>query len=151
MIKTTLTVLACLLMSSILNAQQRTPQSAPQAQPDGRFTAEFQAALESGDTAQANALIKAGKATQGNTTATAKRQHKPMSISAPISASSSQKPASSTPLPLAPAPTQPAEYTCNSGNCACAGASDCVAMAPICAEGTMGCNDYGCTCQEASK
>ena len=40
------------------------------------------------------------------------------------------------------------EYTCNSGNCACAGASDCVAMAPICQEGTIGCNDYGCTCKE---
>ena len=40
------------------------------------------------------------------------------------------------------------EYTCNSGNCACAGASDCVAMAPICEDGTMGCNDYGCTCKE---
>jgi hypothetical protein len=40
------------------------------------------------------------------------------------------------------------EYTCNGGNCACAGASDCVAMAPICEEGTLGCNDYGCTCKE---
>ena len=40
------------------------------------------------------------------------------------------------------------EYTCNSGNCACAGASDCVAMTPICEEGTMGCNDYGCSCKE---
>jgi len=40
------------------------------------------------------------------------------------------------------------EYTCNGGNCACAGASDCVLMAPICEEGTLGCNDYGCTCKE---
>lgn len=40
------------------------------------------------------------------------------------------------------------DYTCNSGNCACAGAADCVAMAPICQEGTIGCNDYGCTCKE---
>ena len=40
------------------------------------------------------------------------------------------------------------DYTCNSGNCACAGASDCVAMAPICEEGTLGCNDYGCSCKE---
>lgn len=40
------------------------------------------------------------------------------------------------------------DYTCNGGNCACAGAADCVAMAPICQEGTIGCNDYGCTCKE---
>ena len=40
------------------------------------------------------------------------------------------------------------DYTCNGGNCACAGASDCVLMAPICEEGTLGCNDYGCTCKE---
>jgi len=40
------------------------------------------------------------------------------------------------------------EHTCNGGNCACAGAADCVAMAPICQEGTIGCNDYGCTCKE---
>jgi len=42
----------------------------------------------------------------------------------------------------------PRDYTCNSGNCACAGAADCVAMAPVCQEGTMGCNDYGCSCKE---
>lgn len=41
------------------------------------------------------------------------------------------------------------DYTCNSGNCACAGAADCVAMAPICQEDTIGCNDYGCTCKQA--
>ncbi|MCW8925587.1 MAG: hypothetical protein OQJ84_04965 [Xanthomonadales bacterium] len=40
------------------------------------------------------------------------------------------------------------DYTCNGGNCACAGAADCVAMAPICQEDTIGCNDYGCTCKE---
>jgi hypothetical protein len=40
------------------------------------------------------------------------------------------------------------DHTCNGGNCACAGASDCVLMAPICQEGTIGCNDYGCTCKE---
>jgi len=40
------------------------------------------------------------------------------------------------------------DYTCNGGNCACAGAADCVLMAPICQEGTIGCNDYGCTCKE---
>lgn len=40
------------------------------------------------------------------------------------------------------------DYTCNGGNCACAGAADCVAMVPICQEDTVGCNDYGCTCKE---
>ena len=40
------------------------------------------------------------------------------------------------------------DYTCNGGNCACAGAADCVAMKPICQDDTIGCNDYGCTCKE---
>lgn len=42
-------------------------------------------------------------------------------------------------------------YICNSGNCACAGADDCVKMIAAdskCADGTVGCNDFGCTCQE---
>ena len=41
------------------------------------------------------------------------------------------------------------DYDCNEdGNCSCFGASDCVAMAPICVEGTLGCNDQGCICEE---
>ena len=40
-------------------------------------------------------------------------------------------------------------YICNGGNCACAGAADCVDMNTICMAGTIGCNDYGCTCKEA--
>jgi len=41
------------------------------------------------------------------------------------------------------------EYDCDeNGNCSCFGAADCVAMAPICAEGTLGCNDQGCICEE---
>jgi hypothetical protein len=40
------------------------------------------------------------------------------------------------------------DYTCNGGNCACAGAVDCVAMTKICLPDTMGCNDYGCACKE---
>lgn len=41
------------------------------------------------------------------------------------------------------------DYNCDeNGNCSCFGASDCVAMAPICAEGTLGCNDQGCICEE---
>ena len=41
------------------------------------------------------------------------------------------------------------DYDCDeNGNCACFGSSDCVAMAPICAEGTLGCNDQGCICEE---
>lgn len=44
-----------------------------------------------------------------------------------------------------------AGYTCNGGNCACAGAADCVDMITVdkkCNEDTIGCNDYGCTCKE---
>jgi hypothetical protein len=50
---------------------------------------------------------------------------------------------------LAATPGGGLDYTCNSGNCACAGASDCVKMADICEEDTIGCNDYGCSCKEA--
>jgi hypothetical protein len=42
----------------------------------------------------------------------------------------------------------PADYECENGNCHCFGAQDCVAMSPICAEGTLGCNDQGCICEE---
>lgn len=42
-------------------------------------------------------------------------------------------------------------YICNGGNCACAGADDCVKMISadgMCTDGTVGCNAHGCTCQE---
>jgi hypothetical protein len=42
------------------------------------------------------------------------------------------------------------KYECKSGNCACAGVSDCMNMVvndKACKEGTVGCNDNGCTCQ----
>ena len=41
------------------------------------------------------------------------------------------------------------DYECNDdGDCSCFGAKDCVAMAGICAEGSMGCNKQGCVCTE---
>ena len=40
------------------------------------------------------------------------------------------------------------DYECVDGNCHCFGAQDCVAMAPVCEEGTLGCNDQGCICEE---
>lgn len=46
--------------------------------------------------------------------------------------------------------TTTADYSCNGGNCSCAGAVDCVAMAEICAPDTLGCNDYGCACKEGN-
>lgn len=43
----------------------------------------------------------------------------------------------------------PLDYNCDDdGNCACFGASDCVAMTDVCKEGTMGCNNQGCICEE---
>jgi hypothetical protein len=44
--------------------------------------------------------------------------------------------------------TGTADYQCQNGNCACTSIPDCVAMSEICAPGTTGCNDYGCTCAE---
>jgi hypothetical protein len=41
-------------------------------------------------------------------------------------------------------------YTCNSGNCACSGACQCVAMEDICMPDTIGCSDYGCSCKKKS-
>lgn len=41
-------------------------------------------------------------------------------------------------------------YICNNGNCACAGADDCVKMISadgMCVDETVGCNAYGCTCE----
>ena len=40
------------------------------------------------------------------------------------------------------------DYQCQNGNCACTSIPDCVAMTEVCAPGTTGCNDYGCTCAE---
>jgi len=40
------------------------------------------------------------------------------------------------------------DYECQNGNCACTSIPDCVAMTEVCAPGTTGCNDYGCTCAE---
>ncbi|NND44199.1 MAG: hypothetical protein HKN58_02670 [Xanthomonadales bacterium] len=43
------------------------------------------------------------------------------------------------------------DYSCDDdGNCACFGASDCVKMSDICKEGTIGCNDQGCICEQGS-
>ena len=120
---------------SLADAQQRAVLRQTQAQTDTRFSDAFQTAMESGDYAQAAALVGSGRAT-------GHRQHRAMTPSASSSAATSL--AANTP------PPETADYTCNSGNCACAGASDCVAMAPICVDGTIGCNDYGCTCQEAT-
>ncbi|WP_394694333.1 hypothetical protein [Hyphobacterium sp.] len=118
---------------SLADAQQRAVLR--QTQTDTSFSPAFQTAMESGDYAQAAALVSSGRAT-------GHRQHRAMTPSTSSSAATSL--AANTP------PPETADYTCNSGNCACAGASDCVAMAPICVEGTIGCNDYGCTCQEAT-
>ncbi|MEE2567715.1 hypothetical protein [Hyphobacterium marinum] len=126
------------LAVSAADAQQRAVIRAQTAN-DTNFTAEFQAAMENGDYGAAATMVREGTAT-GSGRATGRRQHGAASASG---ASSAMSVAANTP------PPDTAEYTCNSGNCACAGASDCVAMAPICAEGTIGCNDYGCTCQEA--
>ncbi|MBI1237688.1 MAG: hypothetical protein GC188_13495 [Alphaproteobacteria bacterium] len=121
---------------SLVDAQQRAVLRQTQAQTDTSFSDAFQSAMESGDYAQAAALVSSGRAT-------GHRQHRAMTPSASSSAATSL--AANTP------PPETADYTCNSGNCACAGASDCVAMAPICVEGTIGSNDYGCTCQEATE
>jgi hypothetical protein len=41
------------------------------------------------------------------------------------------------------------DFNCDeNGDCACFGAKDCVAMADVCKEGTMGCNKQGCVCEE---
>ncbi|TRO97280.1 hypothetical protein FKB34_01370 [Glycocaulis profundi] len=94
--------------------------------PDGgRLSAEVQRALESGDARAAAMLLPAVQAARAAAPAT---------------------PAAATDLA---ASTGGQEYICNSGSCACAGASDCVDMVAggHCVEGTVGCNDWGCTCQ----
>ena len=125
-----------LLAAGTADAQQRAIMRA-QVQTDTSFTDEFQQAMESGNYAAAAVMVREGRAT---CMATGRRQHSPAT-----SWVASTNLAANTP------PPDTADYTCNSGNCACAGASDCVAMAPICVEGTIGCNDYGCTCQEAAE
>lgn len=128
--------MAALFAAGAADAQQRAVMRA-QVQTDTSFTDEFQQAMESGNYAAAAAMVREGRATG---MATGRRQHSPAT-----SGGAATSLAANTP------PPDTADYTCNSGNCACAGASDCVAMAPICAEGTIGCNDYGCTCQEATE
>ena len=125
-----------LLAAGTADAQQRAIMRA-QVQTDTSFTDAFQQAMESGNYAAAAAMVREGRATG---MATGRRQHSPAT-----SGGAATSLAANTP------PPDTADYTCNSGNCACAGASDCVAMAPICVEGTIGCNDYGCTCQEATE
>ncbi|WP_420431873.1 hypothetical protein [Hyphobacterium sp.] len=116
-----------IIAASVADAQQRATLRAAQVENDTRFTTEFQESMESGNYGQAARLVRTGDATFGS--------------SAPAGHSNR--------LSISAGPSEPAEYTCNGGNCACAGASDCVAMAPICEDGTIGCNDYGCTCKEA--
>jgi hypothetical protein len=96
---------------------------------DGRLSAEVQRALESGDARAAAMLLPAVQAARE-----AARGAAPAT------------PAAATDL-AASAGGQ--EYICNSGSCACAGASDCVDLVAggHCVEGTVGCNDWGCTCQ----
>lgn len=128
-----------LIEFSSAEAQQRAVLRAQTVDTQTGFTDAFQEAMESGNYRQAASLVRSGDAMHR---ASSHRRHVPATASG--SSSSATSLAANTP------PTEPAEYTCNSGNCACAGASDCVAMAPICVEGTIGCNDYGCTCQEAT-
>jgi hypothetical protein len=122
--------LACAGYMPAADAQQRGAMQmrASPAQLDSRFSAAFQAAMESGDYHRAGMLVGENGLT----------------LSAPRSTSGR-----SSRLSIATPGGTTRDYTCNGGNCACAGASDCVAMAPICEEGTIGCNDYGCTCKEA--
>ncbi len=69
--------------------------------------------------------------------------------SAPATAAPAARPAPAASSRLAAPATGPLDHICNSGNCACAGAEDCVNMKDICAPGTLGCNQHGCTCKEA--
>ncbi len=101
------------------------PASATTA--DGRFTPAFQRALESDRPEQARALL--------------------LPAVQKVRARASTKPSSALDIAAA---NGGLGYVCNSGNCACAGADDCVTMIAadrVCAEGTVGCNDFGCTCQ----
>jgi len=105
---------------------QSTPQRATvqQLPADTRLSADFQEAMNSGNFARAAVLARDGRA-----------------VRAPRSTPSG-------PSSVAAAGSRPADHVCNSGNCACAGAHDCVQMMGECVEGTVGCNDYGCTCKQ---
>ncbi|WP_421786229.1 hypothetical protein [Hyphobacterium sp.] len=142
MLKNIAVILLMIIATVAADAQQRTAvRTAVQVQNDTRFTSEFQQAMESGNYGHAATLVRSGNATRGSGLATGRRTYEPVRASAATS--------SATSLTANTPPPDTADYTCNGGNCACAGASDCVAMAPICEEGTIGCNDYGCTCKEA--
>ncbi len=143
MLRNILVIALALTACAAADAQQRATLRAAQTQSDTRFTAEFQNAMETGNYSAAASLVSSGSATVGSSQATGRRTHAPVRMTAEASGSAASRLAANTP------PPDTADYTCNGGNCACAGASDCVAMAPICEEGTIGCNDYGCTCHEA--
>ncbi len=100
---------------------------------DGRFSKPFQRALESGQAERASAMLL------------------PAVQKIRIGQRAPSSPAPSAGTQVAAPGSGPLDYTCNSGNCACAGASDCITMISAdnkCVEGTVGCNDYGCTCKE---
>lgn len=94
---------------------------------DTRLSREFQAAMNAGDFQRAAALAGTRR-----TEARASRTGR----SGP------------TGIGMAGAGANPADHICKGGNCACAGAHDCVGMVPHCVPETIGCNDYGCTCKE---
>lgn len=138
MIRMLLAAALAVAMAAAASAQERLQMQVMRAEVvDTRLSQEFRSAMERGDFAEAAALARGGTAVR----AEAARGETPAPRPAP---SASMQMSGSV-----AAPVDPADYTCNSGNCACAGASDCVAMAPHCVDGTIGCNDYGCTCKEA--
>ncbi|MEO1039900.1 MAG: hypothetical protein AAFX09_10160 [Pseudomonadota bacterium] len=102
--------------------QAREPaRRAPVQRAEGRLNPTYQRALETGDTALLLSMISQAHA----------HSQSPAGGQLDLQADTSQG------------------YICNGGNCACAGASDCLEMfdADACVEGTLGCNDYGCTCE----
>lgn len=108
-------------------ARQVTPAPATAAivAPANKLSPELQQLLKTGKNREAQALIKKPPTGGGNPAASGAVVGKP------------------------PGPG-PQPYICATGNCACAGASDCVTMIAadkVCKEGTVGCNDNGCTCQ----
>jgi hypothetical protein len=123
---------AALAMPDIASAQV-APQGEPvrtaaaSPAPQGRLSAELQRALETRPETATALLVPAVQKVRAAA-------------------------ASPSPRPRLVAPPRGGlGYICNSGNCACAGADDCVKMIAAdgkCTDGTVGCNDYGCTCQE---
>jgi hypothetical protein len=113
----------------VVPARAQTRMTLSTRQEEGRLSAEVQRALETGDARAAALLLPAVQAAREAARATAPAT-----------------PAAATDLA---ASGDGQEYICNSGSCACAGASDCVDMVAggHCVEGTVGCNDWGCTCQ----